>query len=145
MKKFRKGNFIGLLSALILALPMFMFAQEQESNIPPDHQQHQGRGMMPSTDDRLQHLSQVLNLSDDQKAKIRPMLDDESSKMQAVWQDNSVPRDQKRAKMQQIHQDTSEQMKTVLNQDQQKKLADMQAQMKQRMGSRHGQDDNSNQ
>jgi hypothetical protein len=145
VKTLRKGDFITLLSALILVLPLFMFAQEQDSSTAPDHQQHQGRGMMPSTDDRLEHLSQVLNLSEDQKAKIRPMLDDESNKMQTVWQDDSTPRDQKRAKMQQIHQDTTEQMKTVLNAAQQKKLADMQAQMKQHMGGKHGQSDNNQQ
>jgi Spy/CpxP family protein refolding chaperone len=139
------NRFITLLAVTLMALSLSVFAQNEQGNMSSTPEAHQGHGKMPSADDRLEHLSQTLNLSDDQKAKIKPMLEDESSKMQALWQDNSTPREQKRPKMQQIRQDTAEQIKTVLNPDQQKKFADMQGRMKQHIGERHGGDDNSNQ
>src|SRR5262245_12260375 len=122
--------------AMFLIAPLGSFAYQDQEAPPAEHHGKQLRAMMPSPDDRLEHLSQALSLTDDQKAKIRPMLEDESSKMQALWQDTSTPREDKRAKMQQIHEDTTEKMNTVLNEDQQKKLAEMQAQMKQHMNGR---------
>jgi len=142
MKSLR-SYFTTLLTLLTLGFLATAYAQNHDTSMQSAGRQ--GRGMMPSTDDRLEHLSQILNLSDDQKAKVRPMLDDEANRMQSVWQDDSTPRDQKQEKLQQVHQQAVEQVKTVLTVDQLKKFQDMQAHTKQRMSDRHGPDDGSKQ
>jgi Spy/CpxP family protein refolding chaperone len=146
MQAIRGKCFIAVLSVPVLAISIVALAQDHEGNIGPGETVRHGRGMMPSTDDREEHLSQILDLTDGQKARIRPMLDDEASKMQSVWQDEGTPRDQKRLKLQQIHQETTAQMKVVLTTEQQKKLAEVEERTKQRVDrARHGQRDNNNQ
>ncbi|HZQ22722.1 MAG TPA: hypothetical protein VFA89_07965 [Terriglobales bacterium] len=150
MNMFRKRAWIGCLLALFLSIPLFGMAQDQDAPPAPQEEQggpppqdqaspggHQGRrgrgGMMASPEQRLEHMSQALNLTDDQKAKIKPMLDEESSKLQSLRSDSSMSQQDRRAKFMQIHQETLDQMKTVLNSDQQKKLAKMQERMKEHM------------
>lgn len=84
------------------------------------------RGPM-STDERLQHLTQMLNLTSDQQAKIKPILENEAQQMQALRQDTLTSRDEKMPKMREIRQNTNSQIATVLTPDQQKKWEQMQS------------------
>lgn len=67
-----------------------------------------------------------LNLTDEQKAKLRPILMDERQQMEAVRSDTSLSQEQKMAKVQQIRETASPKIKAVLTPEQLKKLADMQ-------------------
>jgi protein CpxP len=128
--------------AVSLSLPLMATPQDAAQEAPPQgHHGRHGGGMMASPAQRLEHLSQQLNLSDDQKAKIKPMLEDEAQKMQALHNDTSLSRQDRRAKMMEIHQATNDQVRSVLTEDQQKKFADMQEKRKQRMSERGGQRD----
>jgi Spy/CpxP family protein refolding chaperone len=83
-------------------------------------------GMRNATpDNRLQRLSTTLNLSEEQKAKIKPMLEDESTEVKAVLDDSNLSRQQKRTKIRDIHADTFEQIKTILTPEQLKKHEEM--------------------
>ena len=84
-----------------------------------------GRGMMMSPDAMLDHMSTELNLTDDQKTKIKPILEDQSKQMQQLRQDSSSSDQDRHAKMKQIHESTMSQVKPILNADQQKKLDEM--------------------
>jgi Spy/CpxP family protein refolding chaperone len=84
-----------------------------------------GRHMM-SPDQRLQHMTQQLNLTADQQQKIKPILEEESQQMQTLRQDSSVSGADRMSKMQQIRQGTNDQIKAVLNPDQQQKFEEMQ-------------------
>ena len=75
----------------------------------------------------VEHLSTELNLSEDQKAKIRPMADDVFTQMNQVNKDSSLSEQERREKVQQIHENALGQVKTILNPDQQKKLDEMMA------------------
>jgi protein CpxP len=85
--------------------------------------QDQGGGQkQPMTaEQRLQKMTKQLNLTDEQKQQIMPILENEQKEMQAVRQDSSLSRSDRMSKMQQLRQDTSSQIKPVLNQDQQQK------------------------
>ncbi len=89
-----------------------------------------------SPEARLQRLSKQLNLSDEQKDKIKPILENEAKKMQELRQDESTTPEDRRAKFQQLRQDTFTQIRPILTQDQQKKLDDLMKQQGQR--GQHG-------
>ncbi len=59
---------------------------------------------MPSVDERVQHLTKMLNLSGDQQTKIKSILQDEHNQMTSLKQDKSLSQEDQHAKFQQIHQ-----------------------------------------
>jgi len=92
------------------------------------------RQMAPmSSDQRLQHLTQMLNLSSDQQTKIKPILDNEAQQMNALHTDTSMSREEKMGKMRSIRETTNSQIKPILTTAQQEKWEQMQSQMKQHM------------
>ena len=83
-----------------------------------------GHGMM-NADAMLDHMSKELSLTDDQKAKIKPILDEQMKQMQDARQSSSTSDQDRRAKMKQIHENTMSQIRPILTSDQQKKLEEM--------------------
>ena len=71
---------------------------------------------------KLQELSAELNLTDDQKAQLKPIVQDEIQKLRAVNDDASLTADQKKAKFTEIRQSYKSQIVSILNPEQQKKL-----------------------
>ena len=92
---------------------------------------------MPSPEQRLQHMTKMLNLNDEQQQKIKPLLEDESQQMQSLRSDTTMSHEDRMAKMQQIRQKTDDQIKGVLNPDQQQKWQDMQNRHMQGGGGQH--------
>ncbi len=78
-----------------------------------------------SPDQRLQRMTQQLNLTADQQAKIKPILEQEQQQMQTLHGDTSMSQQDKWSKMQQIRQGTNDQIKAVLTPDQQQKFVQM--------------------
>src|SRR5215469_5854572 len=105
---------------------MAVFAQDQAA--PP-----QGgggrRGQMPTPEQRLQRMTQSLNLTEDQQAKIKPILDNESTQMQSLRSDSSLSQEDRMAKMKQIRENTTSQINPILTPDQQKQYAEMMSRM----------------
>lgn len=126
---------VAVIGLMFAALPTV--AQEGGSSEGGGH--HRGRMMSP--EDRTEHLTKTLNLSDDQKSKVLSILQDEQKQMEAVRSDSSLSRDDRWSKMRDIHQNTTNQIKGTLNPDQAKKFDEMQQQMEQRRGQR-GKDNN---
>lgn len=71
---------------------------------------------------KLQTLSSELNLTDDQKAQLKPILQDEVQQLKSVHDDASLSPDQKKAKVAEIRQSHKSQMSSILTPEQQKKL-----------------------
>ncbi|MGB9106639.1 MAG: hypothetical protein WCC59_17940 [Terriglobales bacterium] len=126
---------------LAVALPLTMVAQTEAPPAPPqgqmgEHHDRMGRmGGPPSPQQHLDHLSRMLNLTDDQKAKIKPILETESTQMQSLHQDTSLSLQDRHTKMSGIHENTMSQIRSVLTPDQLAKLDSM----KQHEGMGHGQ------
>jgi hypothetical protein len=70
----------------------------------------------------LDNLSQQLNLNEDQKAKAGPLLEDQHKKIMATRADASLSPEDRKAKSKEIRQNTRQQIRALLNPDQQKKL-----------------------
>jgi periplasmic protein CpxP/Spy len=80
---------------------------------------HQHNGDMANA--HLNWLSQQLDLTEDQMAKLRPILMEEGQQMKAVRQEISLSRDQKQDKLKEIHKTFVPRINTVLTPEQQEK------------------------
>ena len=77
---------------------------------------------------KLQAISQQLNLTRQQKAKILPILADEGPKVEAIKNNSSLSGFQKMQQIRAIHQQTDPQMKAILSPEQYQKLRQIRAQ-----------------
>ena len=114
-----------ILAILVLSAAGVTLAQTSPQASTPDkhagmHQKGEG------VEQHLQMLSEKLNLTDDQKAKLKPILQDQMQQMKAVREDSSLSEDQKRAKMKSIHESLHDQINAVLTPEQQAKFKQMQ-------------------
>ena len=96
-----------------------------------------GTSQATSVDSRLQMLSDKLNLSDDQKTKLKPILQDEASQLNALKSDTSMTSQQKMDKAKEIRASHKSQIDTILTPDQQQKWQQMRQQAMEKMGEQH--------
>ena len=140
MNKISKGV-LGI--ALGMALSGFALAQnggDQPQGPPPQQQEGMRRGpggpggrMNP--EERLKRMTADLNLTADQQAKIKTIMESEKTKMDALRDDTSVEGDAKREKAMGIRKDTNSQIRAVLTADQQAKFDKQQEEMRNRRGN----------
>lgn len=88
-------------------------------------------------------LSKRLNLTEDQKTQILPILTDRQQQMKSIHEDTSLSQQDRRAKMRTLREDSDSKIKAVLNDDQKQKYDQMQQQRRERM-QQHRQDQNEN-
>jgi periplasmic protein CpxP/Spy len=84
-----------------------------------------GRGHM-DPEKRTEHLTKELKLNSDQQAKVLEIFKSEQSQMQSLWSDSSASQDDRRSKMMDIRKQSSDQVRALLDADQQKKFDAMQ-------------------
>jgi Spy/CpxP family protein refolding chaperone len=108
------GGLVSLGMVAALAVP----AALAKSQAAPAAQQGGEMAMR----DKLQSAVESLNLTDDQKAKVKDIFTDAKAKRQTVWNDSSLTDDQKKAKMKELHAGTMAKLNEVLTPDQQAQL-----------------------
>lgn len=118
--RMRKALMCALLGAALACSGTALYAQTAEGA-----GQGGGQHQMPSPEMRLQHMTRMLDLSSDQQAKIKPILENESQQMQSLHQDTSMSQQDRMAKMREIRQSTMSQIKPILTAEQQQKLQQM--------------------
>lgn len=126
----RKTQFLALALALFVAvacLPALAQGGAEQAAQPAA----QTGEMHAQVQDFLQKVATELNLTDDQKAKIKPILQDEYNQLTAVHEDASLSQDQKLAKAREIHETAKSQIQAVLTPEQQTKFAEMKEQLRQ--------------
>ena len=96
-------------------------------------------GGWPTPEETVARMSSKLNLSDDQKAKITPVIADRQTQMRALMADTSGRRLQKARKAKSIMSDSDKKIEAVLTSDQKKTYAEMKEQMKEQMQARRQQ------
>lgn len=107
----------------------------------PNAQQQQWRGHGHGEMDPAKHagmLARKLTLTADQQTKVQEIFKSEQSQMESMHSDSSMPRDQRHAKMMEIHKASDDQVRALLDPTQQKKWDEMQANREERQGHRHG-------
>ena len=84
-----------------------------------------GPGQPMTAEQRLQRMTRQLSLTDAQQQLIKPILENEPKQMQSLQEDSTLSQQDRTSKMMQIRQGTSEQIKPILNADQQQKYEQM--------------------
>jgi periplasmic protein CpxP/Spy len=133
MSKFRWS----ILPILVVLAAGLTFAQTSQDTQAPAPEKHAGmhHHNEMSADQHLQMLSEKLNLTDDQKAKLKPILQDEIQQIKTVREDSSLSQEQKHAKLESIHESMHDQIHAVLTPEQQAKFKQMrQEQMEKHKG-----------
>jgi Spy/CpxP family protein refolding chaperone len=99
-----------------------------------------GSGMGQMTpENRLKWMTEKLNLTDDQQAKIKPLLEDETTQMKAVRSDTSLSPQDRHAKMKSINAASTEKINAILTPEQQTKWKEMKQEMMEKHKEMKGQ------
>lgn len=109
---------------LVLSTGLLLAGQNAAPQSPQSSQDAMGAAAN-SPDAHLQMLSEKLNLTDDQKTKLKPIFEDQGKQLQAVKDDSSLSAEQKEAKTKAIHQSFRDQINAVLTPEQQAKFKEM--------------------
>jgi periplasmic protein CpxP/Spy len=121
------------------------FAQDAQSQQPDQSTQqpnqqggkhHHRGGGKHNSQKHLQKLTKELNLSADQQAKVKSILDDQQQQFTTIRQDSSLSKADKKAKMEQVHDSSASQVRAILNPDQQTKFDAMMAKHKDKMSKK---------
>lgn len=109
------GGLVSLGMVVALAAPLAL-AQSPAAPAP------QAAGKEMGMHDKLQAALDSLNLTDDQKAKVKDILADTKTKRQALVSDTSLNEEQKKAKMKELHEGMMAKLNEVLTPEQQTEL-----------------------
>lgn len=117
-----------------------LFAQDSAPPPPPPPMQQGMGGMHHGTrhhkmtpERQLKHLTRTLNLTADQQAQLKPILQERDQKMRAIWKQHSQDRSQMREQMMTEGKTSRAQIEAVLNPDQKQKFDQMLHQRMERM------------
>lgn len=133
----------------LLAICAFALSAFAQQTPPADtHEGHgqatgqgHGQGMhMPSVDEMVQTMDQKLGLTADQKVKVTRIAEETHKKMETMSGDTNMSREDRMAKMKTAHDGAMAQVRTILTDDQKKKLDDWQKEVHEHMknGNPHG-------
>jgi Spy/CpxP family protein refolding chaperone len=114
-------------AALTLGCAVAFAGPAPDANSPA----HRNKG--PAAHQRMQELSEKLNLTDAQKTAVKSILANEANEIKAVHQDGSLSDEQKQAKTKEIRDSGREKINAMLTPEQQKKFAEMKGEAGNRM------------
>jgi periplasmic protein CpxP/Spy len=134
--KLTKASMAIIAAAGLLSLSPSLTAQTT-SNQPPAARRG-GRGM--TVEDQLNRFTEQLKLTDEQKPKVKAVLEEQDKKRQELRGDTALSQEDRRTKMRAMREDLNKQMKGILTADQYKQFEALEAQRGQ--GRRGGQGGN---
>lgn len=111
---------------LLVVLTAGLVLAGQNSAPQTQQQGHEAMGAAANSPDaHLQMLTEKLNLTDEQRTKLKPIFQDQAQQLKAVHDDTSLTPEQKTAKTKAIHASFHDQINAVLTPEQQAKLKEM--------------------
>ena len=117
---------LSLIAALaiggLVACSTLATAQDSTNNVPKKG----GKRGMQTVEQQMQRYTDQLTLTDDQKPKVKAVLEESSKKRQEIMGDTSLDRSAIREKMQPIMEEQNKKMKEILTADQFSKYQEMQ-------------------
>jgi Spy/CpxP family protein refolding chaperone len=121
-----KFRFSMLTTLFVVAAGLLFAGKTSQAPQTPSAPGQSAMGATASSPDaHLQMLSDKLNLTEDEKAKLRPILQDQEKQLKAVHDDTSLSQEQRIAKKKAIHESFHEQINAVLTPEQQAKFKEM--------------------
>ncbi len=128
----------------LLAACLFAVAALAQQNPPAqesgDHKHSAHMAGMGSADDHVKELTTKLNLTADQQAKIKAILEENHQKMEATMKDESLSKEDRHARMMSMHESVHAKVREVLTDDQKPKFDAMVKDMEDHMHSQHAGD-----
>jgi Spy/CpxP family protein refolding chaperone len=96
-----------------------------------DHgdKRHSRRGHMPDVDAHVKHLTQMLDLTEDQQTAVKNILQEQHQQAETVLQDKSLSKEDRTAKLQSLHDTAHSKIRELLIDDQKKKFDDQMQRM----------------
>jgi Spy/CpxP family protein refolding chaperone len=137
---YKKAIAVTILSFDLVGTRLAM-AQQQPIQSPdnqsiPSESVPETKGGWPTPQESVNRMSSKLNLSDDQKEKITPIITDRQNQMRALMADTSSHRLQKARKAKSIMSDSNNKIEAILTKDQKKTYEQMKEEMREQMQSR---------
>jgi protein CpxP len=122
----------------VLALSALVMLGQVAFSGPSQQGEQRRGGGRPVMDvgQRVENLSKQLNLTDDQKPKVRAIYEDAANQRQALRQDTSLSRQDRMEKMRAINQSTRKQIENILTAEQKKKWNEIMKENRERRGER---------
>ena len=114
-------------ASLVVLVAGLLFGQASQSpqTSMPQSQGTKAHWQAESPEQHLQMLSEKLNLTDEQKTTLKPILEDQTQQMKAIHADTSLSEEQKRDKMKAMHETFHDKINAVLTPEQQVKFKQM--------------------
>jgi len=103
----------------LVGIAQNMFGGQEAGGAPPAAQQ--GRPARGRVERQLQRMSKSLNLTDDQVAKIRPILQNRNQQLEDLRAKSSLPQGMARAKAREIRRSARQQIDQILTPEQREK------------------------
>lgn len=117
-------RFTSLAIATLLGLSLCAYAQS-----PAAESQAGPQTMQSAVDQHMQMLTEKLDLTTDQQTKMKPILQRMLDGREKVIQDASLSSEQREQREKDLHDKADKQARTFLNDDQKKKLDELESQM----------------
>ena len=89
-----------------------------------------GKRGAPSVEQQMERINENLKLTDEQKPKVKAVLEDSQKKRQELMADSSVTGEDRRTKMQSIMEEQNKKFKEILTADQFTKWQEMRQQFR---------------
>lgn len=119
-----------MLAALVYCMTPSAIAQDNGANDQQSAPAGEGHGHGHRNFDpakRTEMLTKRLDLTSDQQPKVLDIFKSEQSQMESVHSDSSLSDDARHSKMMEIHKSTNDQIRALLDSNQQKKFDEMQS------------------
>jgi len=124
---------LSLIAAMALGGLVACSTLATAQDAPKDGKKGGKRGF-PTIEQQMERYTDQLTLTDEQKPKVKTVLEAQQKKMQELRNDSNLDQDARREKMQTIRKDTDTKMKGILTEEQFKKYQEM----NQRRGKKGG-------
>jgi periplasmic protein CpxP/Spy len=120
-----KYNKFSLISVAVLGGLMAFSPLAKAEDADTDVKSEQNVTVQKKRPDPLQRLDKALTLTDDQKAKIKPILEDQATKLKAIRENAADDRKGAAAQARKLTEETNAKIKALLNPEQQTKFTQM--------------------
>lgn len=114
----------------ITCISQLVSAQEKENAPAEQNKANTEQGFHKRGKHKKDAMMKKLNLSEDQKAKLKEMRDANKSKRDAINNDGKLTDEQKKEKMKALKEEQKKNMQGVLTDDQKTKMKEMKVKMK---------------
>jgi hypothetical protein len=99
------------------------FAEEPAPHIVAPEQTKTPRDQRPDLDNRARRLAKALELTEAQQAQLAQVLASRREQIRKLWRDQKVPPEHRIGAMRAINEQTEDQIRALLNDEQKKKYA----------------------